>query len=353
MIAAGTSLSPRRSKDPLTRRALEASSVIPRSRQSRYSAAMLEGRRPRASARAHSCRPPLRRGRPRWADRARRRARGDRRLPPRRRNRSSRVVYHRRAAWRELRDEVRDAPPTELWRYTADMLYLIENPVVREAFVRVGRSRSPSSRPGPTMHPRSQGSPTATSRPRRLRSSTRHGGTRSRAPSRSFATATVSSRASSPCCRPEAHPPAHGPSRGPDRVEKWARHLHENPVPTGQVVLGLRRWLDVERGELPCASQAACWLDVKRAYMALRPALRRMYVVVHDVPTYWPVVEKLGFRTVAESGPRRRWRSPVQERRARLRAWIRRRLARRPGWRRAGCRRGTVAGDGGILGSCS
>lgn len=65
--------------------------------------------------------------------------------------------------------------------------------------------------------------------------------------------------------------------------------------------MGLRRWLDTERGELPCASQAACWLDVKRTYMELRPALRRMYVVVQDVPTYWPVVEKLAFRPVPES----------------------------------------------------
>jgi len=76
----------------------------------------------------------------------------------------------------------------------------------------------------------------------------------------------------------------------------WMRDLREHPVPAGQTVLGLRRWLDVERGELPCALQAACWLDVKREYMALRPSLRRMYVVVRDVPTYWPVVEKLGFR---------------------------------------------------------
>ena len=30
--------------------------------------------------------------------------------------------------------------------------------------------------------------------------------------------------------------------------------------------------------------------------MELRPALRRMYVVVRDVPTYWPIVERLGFR---------------------------------------------------------
>jgi len=79
-------------------------------------------------------------------------------------------------------------------------------------------------------------------------------------------------------------------------VEEWAQHLLDNPVPKGQVALALRRWLDVERGELPCATQAACWLDVKRAYMALRPALRRMYVVVQDVPTYRPVVGEPGLR---------------------------------------------------------
>ena len=76
----------------------------------------------------------------------------------------------------------------------------------------------------------------------------------------------------------------------------WTRDLREHPPPDGQLALGLRRWLDAEHGELPCASQAACWLDVKRAYMALRPRLRRIYVVVRDVPTYWPVVEQLGFR---------------------------------------------------------
>ena len=40
----------------------------------------------------------------------------------------------RRAAWRELRTEVAAAGSPDLWRFTADMLYLIGNPVVREAF---------------------------------------------------------------------------------------------------------------------------------------------------------------------------------------------------------------------------
>jgi uncharacterized protein (DUF934 family) len=83
-------------------------------------------------------------------------------------------------------------------------------------------------------------------------------------------------------------------------LETWASHLREHPLPKGQLALGLRRWLDAEHGELPCASQAACWLDVKRTYMALRPALRRMYVVVRDVATYWPIVEKLGFRPLPD-----------------------------------------------------
>jgi DNA-binding winged helix-turn-helix (wHTH) protein len=88
--------------------------------------------------------------------------------------------------------------------------------------------------------------------------------------------------------------------QGDPVLDLWNRHLRQHPVPKGQTVLGLRRWLDAERGELPCASQAACWLDAKRTYMVLRPALRRMYVVVQDVPTYWPVVERLGFRPLPE-----------------------------------------------------
>ena len=40
----------------------------------------------------------------------------------------------RRRAWQQLRDEVRTAGIEELWRYTADVLYILENPAIREAF---------------------------------------------------------------------------------------------------------------------------------------------------------------------------------------------------------------------------
>ena len=41
---------------------------------------------------------------------------------------------HRSAAWTRLRAELRTAGGSDLWRYTADMLYLVENPIVRSAF---------------------------------------------------------------------------------------------------------------------------------------------------------------------------------------------------------------------------
>src|SRR5262249_12553025 len=41
---------------------------------------------------------------------------------------------HGRAAWTRLRAELRTAGRADLWRYTADMLYLVENPIVRNAF---------------------------------------------------------------------------------------------------------------------------------------------------------------------------------------------------------------------------
>ncbi len=49
-----------------------------------------------------------------------------------------RYLRYRRAAWHQFRKEVRGAPASELWRYTADMLFQFHNPIVREAFFPTG-----------------------------------------------------------------------------------------------------------------------------------------------------------------------------------------------------------------------
>jgi hypothetical protein len=204
---------------------------------------------------------------------------------------------YRRAAWSELRDEVREAAAGELWRYTADMLYLIGNPVVREAFF-------PSGSQPLAVEPARRDDEAAI---RRI--TTRHEGpaeaalleawwreapqTFSVVRDRDGLVTAFFILLDNATMRP--------PAVDDPVVRLWLEHVREEAVPRAQRVLGLRRWLDADHGEAPCASQAACWLDVKRTYMALRPDLRRIYVTVQDVSTYWPVVEKLGFRPVGET----------------------------------------------------
>ncbi len=216
----------------------------------------------------------------------------------------SRHRDYRKAAWRRLRSEVQDAAAIELWRYTADMLYLITNPVVREAFFPSGAQplAVEPARPhdeaaifaiagrhdGPEAVARLRG--WWTEAPETFSIVRDRDGT-----VRAFFV-LLDSRTILP---PDA--------AGDPVVGAWRRHLRDHPLPPGQLALGLRRWLDVDSGEGPCPAQAACWLDAKRTYMVMRPALRRMYVSVHDAATYLPVVQRLGFEPLpAPLGPRGR-----------------------------------------------
>lgn len=205
---------------------------------------------------------------------------------------------YRAAAWRVLRAELRAASARDLWRNTADTLYLIEHPVVREAFF-------PSGGQEYSVEP-----PVADDGP----------------PIRAIC---------------EAHDPAVGVelvslwwSRAPERfrlvrgskgevagfilvfdpqevpyawldedplTRAWREHLRRNPVPPGQRVLFLRRFLGCERGEAPSPVQAAAWLDVKRMYMELRPSLRRLYSALLDPAPYGEALAELGFAPVPDA----------------------------------------------------
>jgi hypothetical protein len=279
--------------DPLTRRALEAASVVRRTTEPLLAAMLDEGSSPDALDRLLDL-PFVDAGRDGLVvHEAVRDAIGAF-------VRGTNPVRHRgyrRSAWRQLRSEVGDAGPGDLWRYTADMLYLIENPVVREAFFPSGAQplAVEPSRPGDgaaiaAIAERHDPAEAAT----QLRSWWEEAPeTFSVIRDRDGVVVGFFSLLDTARMR-------RARAFSDPVVDGWSQHLLDNPLPKGEVALGLRRWLDSEVGELPCSAQAACWLDVKRAYMALRPALRRMYVVVHDVPTYWPVVEKLGFRPIAE-----------------------------------------------------
>jgi len=81
-------------------------------------------------------------------------------------------------------------------------------------------------------------------------------------------------------------------------TQSWSNHLAEVPVPENQRVLFLRRWLSRDKGEKPGSVQAACWLDIKRTYMELRPFLRRVYLILNDLEPYASVAQTLGFQVL-------------------------------------------------------
>jgi hypothetical protein len=205
---------------------------------------------------------------------------------------------YRRSAWRELRNEIRDAAPAELWRYTADILYLIDNPIVREAFfpsdaqpLAVEPARAEDAAAVDAIARAHEG-PEAAELLRQWWSKVPEDFSVAR--DREGAVAGFFLLLEDSTLRAPL-------VKGDPVVESWVRHLRSHPLPGRQVALGFRRWLDAERGEAPGLVQAASWLDVKRTYMALRPALRRIYVVVRDVQTYWPIVERLGFRPIDDA----------------------------------------------------
>ena len=199
---------------------------------------------------------------------------------------------YRAAAWRQLREEVTRASNQDMWRYTADLLYILQNPIVREAFFPT------------TDHLYS---------------------VEAARPADASAIAQIAERHMPPASAtvigtwwrlaPDAFRVLH------DRLDTVAgfymvceidrvshrlveedlvlarcwQHHRSHPVPRGQRVLFMRAFLARDYGEAPSPVQAASWLDIKRLYMDMRPNLRRIYTVVSDIATYGPMVAPLGF----------------------------------------------------------
>jgi hypothetical protein len=202
---------------------------------------------------------------------------------------------YRRAAHRHFMSELRIAAAADLWRCTADLLYLLENPVIREAFFPTGAQEYVVEPARPDDGPQILEIMEAHEVPPLAGSLTKWW---SRVPETFSVTRDRRGVVVGFYC-------VFDPSRLPARflredpvTREWLDHIARSPLLENQRALFLRRWLSVNSGEAPCAVQAACWVDLKRKYLELRPGLRRVYLTVQDLTPYAAVAQKLGFQVL-------------------------------------------------------
>ncbi len=202
---------------------------------------------------------------------------------------------YRRAAWRQLNAEVRSVGLSNLWRYTADLLFLIENPVVRESFF-------PSGAQEYVVEPARAddfSSIEAISR--------QHEGPVAadlidmwwqHAPGSFHVVRELEGTVTGFYLMFDPVTISSSLLRDDPLIRVWWQHMRDHPIPKHQRALFLRRWLSRDHGEAPSPVQAASWLDIKRSYLEMRPNLRRVYLTVTDLSAYAPVAQKLGFQSM-------------------------------------------------------
>jgi hypothetical protein len=206
---------------------------------------------------------------------------------------AGRFRAHRQAAWARLRREVATAPAADLWRYTADMLYLVENPIVRDAFFPPGAEEYAIEPPSAAAHDAVM----AIGADRAVPEVAALVDAWWRAVPDAFRVvrdAAGAVQAFSATIDPADVPLELG--RRDPVMAMLREHLRAEPLPRGQRALIARFSLAAGSGEAPSPAAATLWLDTKRSYLELRPQLRRMYVPAVAPETTLAALAPLGFR---------------------------------------------------------
>jgi hypothetical protein len=205
---------------------------------------------------------------------------------------------YRIAAWRQLRDEVTRATSHEMWRYTADLLYILENPAVREAFFPTSEHLyfvDPATEADwPAIHEIAVAAEPPESVAilenwwRRL-------------PDGFWVARDGAGTVVGFSVMPQIDQVPRALFDADPLARIFRDHIRRLPVPRGQRVLVLR--FQFARPDDPNQALviAALILDVKRQYMELRPELRRIYNVLPELYGPSSPWTRLGFRTVLDA----------------------------------------------------
>ena len=200
---------------------------------------------------------------------------------------------YRAAAWHYLQTETRGVARHELDRSTSDLLFLIDNPVVREAMFpttvhaySVEPARREDTNELRSLWHRYDPPEAAHALDLWLE---RVPGAVGAIRDRSGALVGCSVVAEW-CDIPQSL------ERDDPVMGAYARHAALHPLCNGQRTLVVRRALARDTGEGPSGVQAAAWLDCKRHYFQMRPQLGRTYIGIADPTPFADTLAVLGFQ---------------------------------------------------------
>ncbi len=177
----------------------------------------------------------------------------------------------RAAAWSCLRAELRGAPRRELPRYTADLLYLIEEESVRRAFF-------PAATGEQLVRPAKAADLPAMEAlvPDELETLRAWWAA---VPERFIVACKGTGAVAGFACLAQPGDVSPRVLDGDPLASRWRAHLRSDPMPRGQRALYLR-WV-VPLTDM--AALSALLLDATRVYMEMRPELRRVYARAADL----------------------------------------------------------------------
>ena len=178
----------------------------------------------------------------------------------------------RAAAWSCLRAELRGAPRRELPRYTADLLYLIEEESVRRAFF-------PAAAGEQLVRPRDGGRPAGDGGPRARDEVDVLRAWWAAVPDAFIVACKGTGAVAGFACLAEPGDVSPRVIDGDPLASRWREHLRSDPIPRGQRALYLRWIVPIT----DMAALSALLLDATRVYMEMRPELRRVYARAADL----------------------------------------------------------------------
>ena len=204
---------------------------------------------------------------------------------------------YRRAAWQQLNHEAKSAAFGNLWRYSADLIFLINNLAIRESFFPRDVAKYYVERAG------------AEDGAGILSIAAEHEGREAalivagwwrHLPTSFWVVRDAHGQIAGFYCLLDPNDASPSAVRRDPLTSAWARHLLQRPLSKGKTALFLRRWLSREHGERPSPVQAAAWLDIKRHYLERRPRLQRVYLALTNVTPYADVASGLDIQIMDE-----------------------------------------------------